>query len=46
MAVIDVESVVKRFGATLALDGPDLQVQAGEVHVFLGPNGAGKTTTL
>jgi ABC-2 type transport system ATP-binding protein len=44
--VIDVQQVVKRFGATTALDGLDLQVQRGEVHAFLGPNGAGKTTTL
>jgi len=44
--VIDARAVVKRFGSTLALDGLDLQVDAGEVHAFLGPNGAGKTTTL
>jgi ABC-2 type transport system ATP-binding protein len=44
--VIDMQNVVKRFGATTALDGLDLQVQRGEVHAFLGPNGAGKTTTL
>ena len=29
-----------------ALDGLDLQVQAGEVFGYLGPNGSGKTTTL
>lgn len=44
--VIDVRAVVKHFGSTVALDGLDLQVEAGEVHAFLGPNGAGKTTTL
>jgi ABC-2 type transport system ATP-binding protein len=29
-----------------AVDGLDLQVNAGEVFGFLGPNGAGKTTTV
>ncbi len=45
-SVIEMSGVVKRFGSTVALDGLDLQVEAGEVHAFLGPNGAGKTTTL
>jgi ABC-2 type transport system ATP-binding protein len=43
---IDVEGLVKRFGAVTALDGLDLHVRTGEVHGFLGPNGAGKTTTI
>ena len=46
MDVIDIEGLVKRFGATTALDGLDLQVSAGEVHGFLGPNGSGKSTTI
>ena len=29
-----------------AVDGVDLQIQAGEVFGFLGPNGAGKSTTV
>ncbi len=36
----------KRYGETLALDGLELTVPAGEVYGFLGPNGAGKTTTI
>ena len=44
--VIAVEGLVKSFGSTLALDGLDLTVEAGEVHGFLGPNGSGKTTTI
>ncbi|GLY08626.1 ABC transporter ATP-binding protein [Actinoplanes sp. NBRC 101535] len=43
---IDVEGLVKRFGAVTALDRLDLHVRTGEVHGFLGPNGAGKTTTI
>src|SRR6188474_3603113 len=43
---ISVSGLVKRFGATRALDGLDLTVRSGEVHGFLGPNGAGKTTTI
>jgi len=29
-----------------AVDGVDLQIQAGEIFGFLGPNGAGKSTTV
>jgi ABC-2 type transport system ATP-binding protein len=43
---IEISGLRKSFGATTALDGLDLTVQAGEVHAFLGPNGAGKTTTI
>jgi ABC-2 type transport system ATP-binding protein len=45
-AVIEVRDLHKRFGSTIALDGLDLEVSAGEVHGFLGPNGAGKSTTI
>jgi ABC-2 type transport system ATP-binding protein len=38
--------LTKRYGDHLALDGLDLQVEAGQVVGFLGPNGAGKTTAL
>jgi len=34
------------FGATVAVDGLDLEVAEGEVFGLLGPNGAGKTTTI
>ena len=45
-AAISASGLVKRFGATRALDGLDLTVRSGEVHGFLGPNGAGKTTAV
>jgi lipooligosaccharide transport system ATP-binding protein len=38
--------LVKRFGALVAVDGIDFDVQRGEAFGFLGPNGAGKTSTM
>jgi multiple sugar transport system ATP-binding protein len=40
------ETVTKRFGAHLAADAIDLEVDAGECLVLLGPSGCGKTTLL
>jgi ABC-2 type transport system ATP-binding protein len=44
--VLEVDSLTKRFGATLAVDGLSFKAEPGRVLGFLGPNGAGKTTTL
>jgi ABC-2 type transport system ATP-binding protein len=44
--VIEIEGLVKRFGAHTAVAGLDLTVASGEIFGFLGPNGAGKTTTV
>jgi len=41
-----VHGLVKRFGATIALDGLELDVPEQHVFGFLGSNGAGKTTTM
>jgi ABC-2 type transport system ATP-binding protein len=46
MRIAVMEDVVKRYGATLALDHADLEVQQGEILGLLGPNGAGKTTAI
>jgi ABC transporter DrrB family efflux protein len=43
---VHVEDVTKRFGATNALAGVDLDVAEGAVFGLLGPNGAGKTTLV
>jgi hypothetical protein len=43
---IRIEGVTKRFGATQALAGIDLEIQEGAVFGLLGPNGAGKTTLV
>ncbi|MDH3294557.1 MAG: ATP-binding cassette domain-containing protein, partial [Acidimicrobiia bacterium] len=44
--MIRAEGLSKRFGATVALDGLDLEVPEGQVFGLLGPNGAGKTTAV
>lgn len=44
--VIVAEGLHKRYGATVALDGLDLEVVSGTVLGLLGPNGAGKTTAV
>src|SRR5687768_10454425 len=44
--IIDIQGLVKRYGAFTAVDGINLAVENGEIFGILGPNGAGKTTTL
>ena len=46
MAYLDVASLSKRFGSTIAADGVSLSVPRGEVLALLGPSGSGKTTVL
>jgi ABC-2 type transport system ATP-binding protein len=43
---IDVQHVVKRYDAHVAVKDLSLQVPRGTVYGLLGPNGAGKTTTI
>jgi ABC-type multidrug transport system ATPase subunit len=40
------EGVHKRYGATIALAGLDLEIRRGELLAVLGPNGAGKSTAI
>jgi ABC-2 type transport system ATP-binding protein len=43
---VEVEALVKTFGAFTAVDRINLSVKRGEIFGFLGPNGAGKSTTI
>jgi ABC-type multidrug transport system ATPase subunit len=45
-AVISTRGLVKQYGRLRAVDGIDLDVQAGAIYGFLGANGSGKTTTV
>ena len=44
--VIEVEHLVKAFGAFHAVDDISFSVKRGEIFGFLGANGAGKTTAM
>jgi ABC-2 type transport system ATP-binding protein len=46
MACIEARGLRKIYGTTVALDGIDLEVQAGRILGLVGPNGAGKSTAL
>ena len=44
--MIEVQGLVKSFGAVRAVQGVSFSARDGEITGLLGPNGAGKTTTM
>lgn len=46
MSEVTLESLTKRYGDELAVDGLDLTIRDGEILGIVGPSGCGKTTTL
>jgi len=44
--VLEMRDITKAFPGVLALDGMNLKVRAGTVHVLVGENGAGKSTLM
>ncbi len=46
MAVVELQSLSKRFGEAAAVDDLTLTIEHGSLCCLLGPSGCGKTTTL
>jgi ABC-2 type transport system ATP-binding protein len=44
--MLKIDHLTKRYGATLAVNDLDFEVEPGVVTGFLGPNGSGKSTTM
>ena len=44
--MLRIENLTKYYGKLAAVDGLNLELQAGDIMGFIGPNGAGKTTTI
>lgn len=45
-SVLSARGLTREYGVVVAVDGIDLELQAGDFLTIFGPNGAGKTTLL
>ncbi|WP_084039461.1 ABC transporter ATP-binding protein [Demequina sp. NBRC 110053] len=45
-SALSLRGLTRRFGATVAVAGIDLEIPSGSFYGVVGPNGAGKTTAL
>jgi branched-chain amino acid transport system ATP-binding protein len=44
MPLLDCKGLTRQFGALVAVDAVDMQLEPGEIRAVIGPNGAGKST--
>ena len=43
---VQARGIIKRYGNTVALNGVDVDLHAGQITLLIGPSGCGKTTLL
>ena len=46
MSLLQLQSLVKRYGGLVATNNLSLDILPNEIHAIIGPNGAGKTTLI